>query len=130
MTVLPTTDLLSSYQPLDGPYDELLDGDGVRAHWQHVARTLDGLGPSELIERTRESRRLLVDDRVTYNVTTDDHTIPRPWMLDPVPVVVSAEEWAGVEAGLSQRAELLDLVLADLYGPRRLVGAGRLPVSG
>ena len=72
MTLLPTTDLLGRYRPIDGAYDELVEGDEIRGHWTHVAETLNRLGPAELAERTRESRRLLVDDGVTYNVTTGD----------------------------------------------------------
>ena len=49
--------------------------------------------------------------------------------LDPIPHVLSAPEWARLEAGLRQRARLLDLLLADVYGPRRLVATGVLPAE-
>ena len=127
MTLLPTADLLDRYRPLDGRFDELFDGDAVRGPWARVARTLDDLGSAELTERTREARRLLVEDGVTYNATAGEVSAARPWMLDPVPVVVSAEEWSSLEKGLAQRAQLLDLVLADLYGPRRLLAEGLIP---
>ena len=123
----PTTELPVGYRPSEGVFDELSDGGGVRSHWAHVARTLDHLGPLELTARANEARRLLADDGVTYNDVSDGSTEVRSWILDPVPVVVSAEEWSGIEAGLAQRAELLDLVLADLYGPRRLMAEGVLP---
>lgn len=32
-------------------------------------------------------------------------------------MLLDAVEWQGIEAGLEQRARLLDLILRDLYGP-------------
>lgn len=57
----------------------------------------------------------------------------RSWPLSPLPILIGAEEWAKIEAGLVQRAELLEQVTADIYGPQRLVAEGHLPapvVSG
>lgn len=127
MTLLPTTDLLDAYRPVAGAYDELHDGADVRSHWNPVARAVRRLGPSELADRTREARRLLVDDGVTYNVTSGTASTPRQWLLDPLPVVIASEEWAAIEIGLAQRAELLDLILTDLYGSRRLLADGLIP---
>jgi uncharacterized circularly permuted ATP-grasp superfamily protein/uncharacterized alpha-E superfamily protein len=44
-----------------------------------------------------------------------------------VPFVVASEEWAEIEAGLAQRAELLDLVLRDIYGDQEVVRLGLVP---
>jgi uncharacterized circularly permuted ATP-grasp superfamily protein/uncharacterized alpha-E superfamily protein len=55
------------------------------------------------------------------------HAALRP--LDPIPHVLSSAEWAGLEAGLRQRARLLDRLLADVYGPRALVDRGVLPAE-
>nr|WP_081635730.1 circularly permuted type 2 ATP-grasp protein [Nocardia sp. BMG111209] len=52
---------------------------------------------------------------------------PVPWRLDPIPLLVSADDWARLEAGLAQRSRVLDAVLADVYGPRRLLADGVLP---
>jgi uncharacterized circularly permuted ATP-grasp superfamily protein/uncharacterized alpha-E superfamily protein len=49
--------------------------------------------------------------------------------LDPIPHVLSAPEWATLEAGLCQRARLLDRLLVDVYGPRDLVARGVLPAE-
>ncbi|HEX8051449.1 MAG TPA: circularly permuted type 2 ATP-grasp protein, partial [Thermoleophilaceae bacterium] len=47
--------------------------------------------------------------------------------VDPVPRVLSAEEWSGLAAGLTQRVRALNAFLADIYGERRIVAAGVLP---
>lgn len=52
-----------------------------------------------------------------------------PWKLDPLPLVLQARDWHPLEAGLQQRAELLNAVLADLGGTRRLLASGLLPAE-
>jgi uncharacterized circularly permuted ATP-grasp superfamily protein/uncharacterized alpha-E superfamily protein len=42
---------------------------------------------------------------------------------------LSPPEWAILEAGLRQRARLLDVLLADVYGPRDLIRRGVLPAE-
>ena len=49
------------------------------------------------------------------------------FVIDPVPRVIGADEWAGVEAGLIQRVRALNAFVADVYGPRRIVEAGIVP---
>ena len=46
-----------------------------------------------------------------------------------MPHVLAAEEWQQLSAGIAQRARLLNAVLADLYGPQRLIKEGLLPAE-
>ena len=50
-------------------------------------------------------------------------------LIDPVPLVLDAEAWAELSAGLAQRMRLLDALYADLYGPRTVLGADVAPVA-
>lgn len=123
-------DLLDSYRPIPRVYDEMLTVDGrVREHWVGAGRVIDELGLDELRLRHRETRRLLDDDGVTYNVYGDDTSTPAPWALDPLPVLVDSQEWTTIEAAVLQRAQLLNLVLSDLYGRRDLLRHGLLPAA-
>jgi uncharacterized circularly permuted ATP-grasp superfamily protein/uncharacterized alpha-E superfamily protein len=127
-TSVPSQLLLGGYRPLSGSYDEMIDSDGrIRDHWAGLGRTLDELGFDELNDRRRQVERLLDDDGVTYTVQAEPAGHPQRWSLDPVPVLLSSAEWAAIERGAIQRAELLNLVLADLYGPRDLVRRRLLP---
>jgi uncharacterized circularly permuted ATP-grasp superfamily protein/uncharacterized alpha-E superfamily protein len=136
---------------VQGPpaYDELRDPAGsVRAHWAYLADALEQLGHQELAERAGQARRLLHQDGATYTVQPSgappptaagstswgsassagpDATQRRPWELDPIPLVVPSDEWAEVERGLIQRAELLDMLLRDLYGDRSVIERGIVP---
>jgi uncharacterized circularly permuted ATP-grasp superfamily protein/uncharacterized alpha-E superfamily protein len=51
----------------------------------------------------------------------------RPWQLDPVPFVISPEDWSLIEKGLIQRATLLNRIVADCYGPQELLRSHAIP---
>jgi uncharacterized circularly permuted ATP-grasp superfamily protein/uncharacterized alpha-E superfamily protein len=109
-------------------YDEMCTGDGtVRKHWRYLIGALEAMGPAALQQRQRDTVRMLRSDGATYNVYGTEGGLNRAWQLDPVPLLVSSTEWAGIESGLMQRAELLNLILQDLYGPFTLVRRGLLP---
>jgi uncharacterized circularly permuted ATP-grasp superfamily protein/uncharacterized alpha-E superfamily protein len=120
--------LLARYRVEAGSYDELLDGEGrVRPHYEMLVRGLELLGAEELRRRTDTSRRLVHEQGITYNVYGDPLGMERPWQLDPVPFILGADEWRKLEAGLVQRATLLNRVLADCYGPQELIRSAWLP---
>ncbi|MDF1553367.1 MAG: circularly permuted type 2 ATP-grasp protein [Deferrisomatales bacterium] len=101
----------------------------VREYWRYLLGTWDSLGPEEIAGRARELRRLLQENGVTYNPLGDPEGGGRPWPLDPLPLPVPSREWAVLERGLVQRAELLNLLLADLYGPQEVLRRGLLPAE-
>lgn len=82
------------------------------------------LTTADLERVDRDARRLLADDGVGYARPGEP---VGPWRLDPLPYVVPARTWAGLERGLVQRAELLEAVLVDLHGPQRLLAEGVVP---
>jgi uncharacterized circularly permuted ATP-grasp superfamily protein/uncharacterized alpha-E superfamily protein len=111
-------------------YDELLERDGsIRKHWQPLIEYLvDGGG--EAARRCVEmTRRLIVENGVTYNVYADPQGRDRPWQLDPLPLLIAADEWSAIEAGVQQRARLLNAVLADLYSTQELIAEGVVPAE-
>lgn len=99
----------------------------LRPHYQRLASTLNRLGPTGLAACADQARRSIAENGVTYNVYGDPRGMDRPWEFDPVPFVIPPHEWAALEKGLVQRARLLNAVLADLYGPQRLLKEGALP---
>lgn len=119
----------SSYVPTAGRFDEFLDDTGaVRPHWESMVRTWSTLGVKEIVRRQLVAERLLVAEGAGH-VFHDDREIGMPWGLDPVPYVIGAAEWREIERGLGQRSRVLDAVLEDLYGPRRLLLDGVIPTA-
>nr|WP_234051932.1 MULTISPECIES: circularly permuted type 2 ATP-grasp protein [unclassified Xanthobacter] len=108
----------------------MLDADGrPRAHWIPFLAALAEMGPDELRRRFGSADRYLRDSGVFYRVYDDVGGGERPWSLSHVPLLIERSDWAALSAGLIQRAELLEAVLQDLYGPGRLVSDGDLPAA-
>ncbi|MFD6391319.1 circularly permuted type 2 ATP-grasp protein [Nocardia sp. NPDC060259] len=117
-------------RPTRGYYDELVDGRGrVRSMWSELSADFVDQGISGLGRIDHRVRRQIEDDGVTYTEVGlgDDAPTPMPWRLDPIPLLVSADDWTRLETGLVQRSLVLDEVLTDVYGPRRLIASGLLP---
>jgi uncharacterized circularly permuted ATP-grasp superfamily protein/uncharacterized alpha-E superfamily protein len=109
-------------------FDEMCAAPGaVRDHWSYLISALNDLGGDELQRRREEAWRQIRDNDVTFNIYGDPRGMGRPWDLDLIPLLIGSEEWRVIETGLMQRAELLNLVLHDIYGPRTLVQKGLLP---
>ena len=120
--------MFAGYRPLPGYRDEMSAEAGTLwPHWEYLSGAIAALGETELERRAHELRRLLRENGVTYNFYEDNDTVERPWSLDPIPVLLTSADWSEIEQGLAQRAELLDLVLRDLYGPRKLLKRGLVP---
>ncbi|MDA1074367.1 MAG: circularly permuted type 2 ATP-grasp protein [Proteobacteria bacterium] len=105
-------DLLDAYAPPTTAYDELLCAAGLRPHWQS---TFDYLRQSDYRPHVQRPR----------SGWTAEHT--RPWQHDPLPLIMADDEWLDLSAGLTQRAKLLNAVVADLYGSQRLFAERTLP---
>ena len=111
-------------------YDELVDGSGgVREHWRPLMDALAGNGAGAVRRGAELARRLIVENGVTYNVYADSQGRDRPWVLDPLPILLTAAEWREIELGVAQRASLFDALLTDLYGPQRLLCDGTIPAE-
>jgi uncharacterized circularly permuted ATP-grasp superfamily protein/uncharacterized alpha-E superfamily protein len=119
--------LLANYQRSATAFDELLDADGEpRPHYAPLLRALEQMGEAELCRRADTCRRLVHEQGIVYNVYGDARGLERPWQLDPIPFVIAPEEWRALETALIQRATLLNLILADCYGPQELIRTGAL----
>ncbi len=153
VTVLERYLATTNHESGNGPtFDEFAAADGsVRPSWAGLVHGFDEFTDTDLVHAQREVARLLEDDNVTYTpapassvsilddpaaaaqVAPSGTSAPlaraRPWRLDPLPLVLDDQEWASIESGIVQRAELLDAILADLYGARRLLSRGYLPAA-
>jgi len=121
---------LESYLSDTRRYDELLDGAGeVRTHWRPLIDALARDGADAVRRGVELARRLILENGVTYNVYADPQGRDRPWVLDPLPILLTAAEWREIELGVAQRARLFDALLADIYGPQQLLADGTVPAE-
>ncbi len=110
-------------------YDEMVTGTGaLRPHWRGIMEELGALSPAQRAEKC---------NRIAAHMAEDDELLafPEPAApsaaplrsLDPLPLILPESEWEPLAAGIEQRANLLDQVLADLYGPQNLIDERLLP---
>ena len=122
-----------------GVWDELrLSGGALRQPWRafadHLPPPSAGLDrAADLDRRVGQVAKQILADGVTHNVfsdvpgSTQGGVASRPWSLELLPLLIEPADWATIEAGALQRAQLLQAMLADLYGPQRLLHEGLLP---
>src|SRR5258705_4576965 len=122
--------ILGRYKPRPSNSDEMMDRDGrVREHWRPFLTMLAALGCEEIDRRFAAADRHLRESGVFYRVYEDPAGVVRPWPFSHVPLLIAPAEWRALKAGIVQRAELLERILKDIYGPADLVRERRLPAA-
>src|SRR4051794_6460450 len=114
-------DLLAGYPVSERVYDEGFDFDGTprpaaRAGLEAVLRA----GAAGLPGKVGRS---LKRAGVRFSSVEGDPE----FYVDPVPRVITAEDWEPVKRGLAQRVRALNAFVADVYGPRRIIAEGVVP---
>src|SRR5690606_5989220 len=81
--------------------------------------------------RLRQSRAdlALLNAGITFTVYSDDQGTERIFPFSLFPRIVTASEWAHIEAGLSQRVRALNLFLRDVYNEQRCISDGIIPAE-
>ena len=111
-------------------FDEMFEAPGIpRAHWQAFYDLLVSTPNKSINARLASARRHIRDSGITYNVYNDPEGQDRQWELDVLPLVISTDEWQHLQAGIAQRARLFNRILADLYGPQKILTEGLVPAS-
>ncbi len=139
---LSTSALLGQAQAAPGgAWDELRGGLGPFAQaeadgyvplsqpWSEFLAHLGPQGLADMNPRMAQLERQVRDNGISYNVYADADRPQRPWSLDLFPLMVDALSWRQIEAGVLQRMRLLEHIMADTYGPQRLVKTGMLPTA-
>src|SRR5882762_7029984 len=116
------------YARLPGIPDEYIGQDGApRAAWSRFFDAFAALSPADIERRFASADRHLREAGVTYRAPGE--TADRLWPLSHLPLIIDETDWRQLTAGIVQRAELLELVLNDLYGEGRLVAEGAVPAA-
>jgi uncharacterized circularly permuted ATP-grasp superfamily protein len=113
------------FQPMAAPQSN----SQLAPAWHAFFSQLGTNGFADLNHRNTNLQRLIRDNGVTYNVYADADGPQRPWALDLFPMLLTPQDWASIEAGVAQRARLLDRIMADVYGPQELPQLGLLPTA-
>ncbi|MEO5976351.1 MAG: circularly permuted type 2 ATP-grasp protein [Chryseolinea sp.] len=124
----PMDALIKGYFTSKSLVDECFNFEGeVKYYWKRLLQNVEQFSPEELKNRQLELLKLLKENGVTYNVYGDTDGLNRPWLLDTMPLLIPPAEWRITERGLKQRAYVLNKILEDLYGERRLLKEKIIP---
>ncbi|HWE65446.1 MAG TPA: circularly permuted type 2 ATP-grasp protein [Acidimicrobiales bacterium] len=105
-------------------FDEMVGLDGAtRTPYGGVASSLSQMGPEDVSGRATRLARAFMDQGVTFDLDGEE----RPFPLDVVPRIFTAQEWNQVSTGVAQRVRALEEFLADIYGAGRIVSDGLIP---
>ncbi len=119
---------MRDYVRLQGIPDEYIGQDGApRAVWTRFFDAFAALSPADIERRFGAADRHLREAGVTYRAPNDN--AEQLWPLSHLPLLIDEAEWQQLSAGIAQRAQLLELVLRDLYGEGRLVAEGAIPAA-
>ncbi len=111
-------------------YDEMFTADGrVRPHYVELHRRLAELSPEELRLRQQACEQSFLHQGITFTVYGDNQATERIIPTDLLPRIITATEWARLEAGLKQRVAALNLFLHDIYSEGRVLKDGLVPRS-
>jgi uncharacterized circularly permuted ATP-grasp superfamily protein/uncharacterized alpha-E superfamily protein len=121
----PSADAPAPGESADAPPD-------ISGPWQTFIGPLEAhtiAHRAELNARMANLQRQVRDNGITYNVYAAADQPQRPWSLDLFPLMLGHTDWQQIEAGVLQRMQLLERIMADAYGPQQLVRSGQLPAA-
>jgi uncharacterized circularly permuted ATP-grasp superfamily protein/uncharacterized alpha-E superfamily protein len=125
---LREVDLLEGYRAGAGGFDELLGSDGApRRHWATFLEAFRRLTPRDRLARASRLERQVRETGLVHHAFADPERVQQQWRLNLMPLVIASEEWARLERAIVQRARLFNAILADIYGPQRLLHSGKIP---
>lgn len=125
-----SAELMQSYQPVPGVYDEMFLADGqCRPHARPMFDSLSRMGTGEFVRRFRQAQKLVRDNGVTFNSFDESGESSRPWNLDIVPAVITRDQFQQLDGALVQRATLLEEILKDLLGAQTLLREKVIPAE-
>ncbi len=113
---------------LDGAYDEMVAANGlVRPHYQRLYEGILNLEAGELRRRQQIADLSFLHQGITFTVYGREEGTERIFPNDPLPRILTQEEWSRIERGLAQRITALNLFLKDIYQEGRILNDGVVP---
>ena len=82
---------------------------------------------NDLIRHERQINQQLARYGVKFGIYKNGEFHERLFPFDPIPRVITAEEWTVLQQGLSQRVRALNCFLRDIYGGKKILADGIVP---
>ena len=122
--------LFAGYESDPAFYDEMFEAGGApRGHCRELWGALDTMPRAEIASMQERAERSFLHEGITFSVYGEEGAQERIIPIDVLPRLIDAGDWDLIERGLRQRLEALNLFLADIYGPGRILADGVVPVD-
>jgi uncharacterized circularly permuted ATP-grasp superfamily protein len=109
-------------------YDEMFNATGEpRPHYLDLYKALLDLPAEELRRRKQASDLTFLHQGITFTVYGREEGTERIFPHDLLPRIITHEEWATIERGLTQRITALNLFLKDIYHEGKILNDGVVP---
>ena len=118
----------SAYAHPEGLFDEMVDlANSPRSVSADITKGLLSMPSNKLGDLCNRADSMFRRMGVTFNVYGDRHGVEKIFPFDPIPRVIDADTWAGLEAGLIQRVRALNAFIGDIYGEGAIMKDGLVP---
>ena len=115
--------MFEGYESTGPAYDEMFDGDTLRAPYARLRQSLQTLTQPEIVSRVEALQSSYLDQGVTFDIGGEERAFP----LDILPRVIEQDTWSTIDAGVQQRVKALELFLADVYDAGQVFDDGVIP---
>ncbi|MBN2905363.1 MAG: circularly permuted type 2 ATP-grasp protein [Rhodobacteraceae bacterium] len=105
----------------------MYDGAKTRNEYKIIADWIAREGIEALLTKQDEAETLFRRIGITFAVYGEGGDPDRLIPFDMIPRVFGPTEWDRIERGSIQRADALNAFLRDIYGPREMIRAGKIP---
>ena len=103
VTPIQSDETLETTRPISDPWQRFID----------PLNKTSTASEADLNTRMANLQRQVRDNGITYNVYASADQPQRPWSLDLFPLMLGHTEWQQIEAGVVQRMQLLERIMAD-----------------
>jgi uncharacterized circularly permuted ATP-grasp superfamily protein len=126
---MPFSAFLSSYFPSVEAWDEMCAQGEIRNHYQIFLKSLEKVSLGGLTKKDELAKKLFMSQGITFTVYNDGEGIEKIFPFDIVPRIITATEWAHIEAGIKQRLKALNMFLKDVYHEQAIIKDKIIPAE-
>lgn len=120
---------LLQYQYRQGTWDEMRGETDIREQYGKLFNTLNQMNSGSLLEKDKQASELFMNQGITFTVYSENEGIERIFPYDIIPRIITAAEWAHVEAGIKQRLKALNRFLKDIYSDQQIIKDKIIPAE-
>jgi uncharacterized circularly permuted ATP-grasp superfamily protein len=120
--------MIKNYEVSSAFFDEMFTGfDSPRNHYKQLYDNMSYLDKMVVNKRYQLAQQNFLRQGITFTVYNNEEGTERTMPFDPLPRIISKEEWEIVERGAEQRVLALNAFLEDIYTEQRILNEGIIP---